>query len=146
MYLHIPIHTPIPLLFLGCLYGTTDSLTYLFSFFPLPHYTTLHYTTMPPKTLRSLQTSKGLRVLNLLYCIQSKGQIRSPGCENEEQQRSCASSTMGIHICRTEFLSQGFKPGRNYDGNGIEFRSENGVRDKKNGASEECPNWQACRR
>lgn len=84
MYLHIPIPIPIPLLFFGCLYRTTDSLTYL-SFFLSS--STLHCTTIPQKTRRSLQTSKGLRVLNLLYCIQSKGQIRSPGCENEEKNK-----------------------------------------------------------
>lgn len=103
---------------------------------------------MPQKTRRSLQTSKGLRVLNLLYCIQSKGQIRSPGCENEEKNKG------PVRVPQLEFTYVGpsfyhkvLSREENYDGDGIEFRSGNGVRDKKkNGASEECPNWQACRR
>lgn len=124
MDLHIPIPIPIPLLFLGCLYGTTDSLTYLFFFLSS---STLHYS---KKTRRSLQTSKGLGVLNLLYCIQSKGQIRSPGCENEEKNKGPVRVPQWeftyVATVGPSFYHKVLSREENYDGDGIEVRSGNG--------------------
>lgn len=118
----------------------THSPTFFLSF--------LFHTTLLQKNTSIIANVKGPMGIEptLLYTVERSDQIARMR-ERREKQRSCASSTIGIHICRTEFLSQGFKPGRNYDGDGIEFRCGNGVREiKENGASEECPNWQACRR
>jgi len=103
MYLHIPIHP----LFLSSFWGvSTEQRTHsptCFSFFPLPHYITLHYS-KDTSIIANVKGPRGIEPI-ILYTVERSDQIARM---RERREKKVLYEFHNWNSHRTEFLSQDF--------------------------------------